>query len=66
MDYITKLALYERSGVREYWIVDPEARATTVYRFQGGGLRFTTYRFDEPIPVGIYDDRLDVSLARWM
>ena len=57
MDYITKLALYERSGVREYWIVDPEVRVTTVYRFQGGGLRLTTYRFDETIPMGIYDGR---------
>lgn len=31
MDYSTKNYLYSNSGVREYWIVDPEKNFTTVY-----------------------------------
>ncbi len=32
VDKRTKRQLYDRVGVREYWIVDPEADAITVYR----------------------------------
>jgi Uma2 family endonuclease len=31
-DQRIKLRLYERSGVREYWMVDPETREVTIYR----------------------------------
>ena len=30
-DHIEKLALYERAGVREYWLVHPDYRIVTVY-----------------------------------
>lgn len=55
MDYITKTARYRRAGVREYWIVDPSSRQTTVYRFSGEGIDLKTYSFAEPVPVGIFD-----------
>lgn len=32
-DLITKLELYMRSGIREYWIVDPETKTITQYSF---------------------------------
>ena len=33
-DMITKKNLYEKVGVKEYWIVDPATKETTVYQLQ--------------------------------
>jgi Uma2 family endonuclease len=41
-DETTKKRLYERSGVQEYWVVDPELDVIRVYRLAGD-------RFDRPI-----------------
>ena len=35
-DHITKRALYERAGVREYWLVHPVDRIVTVYTLNDG------------------------------
>ncbi len=35
-DLIVKLALYERAGVREYWLLHPTDRLVTVYRLANG------------------------------
>ena len=37
-----KMRLYERCGVREYWLVDPEGRSVETYLLQDGA-----YRLDE-------------------
>lgn len=38
-DRFVKLALYQRAGVREYWIVDPEYKSLQVFTLDGGMLR---------------------------
>jgi Uma2 family endonuclease len=35
-DQVRKLALYERHGVKEYWLVHPVDRVVTIYRLEGG------------------------------
>ncbi len=35
-DHLTKRALYERAGVREYWLVHPVDRVVTVYTLKDG------------------------------
>ncbi len=52
MDYVTKTALYSDSGVREYWVVNPQQNSVTVYGFEGD--TYVSYTFDDAIPVGIY------------
>ncbi len=55
MDYSTKNTLYSDSGVREYWIVDPAKKRTTVYRYEEDAAPMIT-PFSMPITVGIYQD----------
>lgn len=52
-DYVKKLYWYQRSGVREYWILDPKAQRVLVYFF-AESLSPKFYPFGVPIPVGIY------------
>ena len=53
MDYIKKLAKYEETGVKEYWIVDPLTERIHVYRFMGE-FTYAQYTFEDTVPVGIY------------
>ena len=36
MDYVRKTKLYQETGVREYWIVDPNKEMVTVYHENSG------------------------------
>lgn len=56
-----KLKLYQEAKVREYWIVNPETKIITVYRFQEGAILFFTYKKDAEVPVGIFPE-LSISL----
>lgn len=52
MDYRTKQDLYDRAGVREYWIVDPSMSRTTVFRFESDPAPMI-YAFDKPVPAQV-------------
>lgn len=53
MDYYKKLLKYNTAGVIEYWVVDPEKKLVTVYRFEKEEME--EYSFGEDVPVGIYE-----------
>ncbi len=54
-DYIEKLRLYFKAGVREYWIVNPDSRNVTVYDVTRDYVP-AAYTLEDTVKVGIYDD----------
>ena len=61
-DFDRKLWLYRRSGVREYWIIDPKHEKVLVYFFEETSCP-EVYDFHTPIPVHIWENRLTVTIA---
>ena len=53
-DYLKKLWLYQNSGVREYWIVNPVMKNVQVYSF-GEEERSSQYSFDDDVPSHVFD-----------
>lgn len=64
MDYMVKLFKYHSAGVREYWIVDPEKKRITVYKFGDTAEDdyMAEYSFNDTVKVGIYED-FEISFA---
>lgn len=62
-DQLVKLNLYQRAGVREYWIVDPVSRTVAVYTLEEGAYHGAeTYGPDALAPVGVLEDcQIDLS-----
>lgn len=61
-DRLVKFNLYQRAGVREYWIVDPAARVVSVYTLKDGYYRAAAYGADSSVRVGVLDDcTIDLS-----
>lgn len=42
-DLLTKRGLYARGGVREYWIIDPEARTVEILALKGHALHLSQF-----------------------
>ena len=64
IDRLTKFGLYQRAGVREYWIVDPEAQTVAVHLLQDGQYGSPDfYAANAAVPVSVLDD-CAVDLAR--
>lgn len=54
-DYGIKLFKYRTSGVREYWIVNPQLKSVMVYDLENEE-KSNQYTFDDNVPVCIYND----------
>ena len=57
-DYISKLNLYEKNQVSEYWIIHPMDKIVMVYRLLENGNygRAEVYSEKDRVKVGIFDD----------
>ena len=55
-DYIRKLNLYAKAGVKEYWIIDPRTEKVFVYHLNQADVNADSYTFQDKIKVNIYDD----------
>ncbi|MCI8857654.1 MAG: Uma2 family endonuclease [Clostridiaceae bacterium] len=64
-DQFIKLDLYQKAGVKEYWIVDPIKNTISVYLLEGRRYRSpVTYGADAKIPVSILEDcKIDLGLV---
>jgi Uma2 family endonuclease len=50
-DMITKLNLYERAGVDEYWIIDPETQIISALELIDGRYTIRTYSGEDEVPL---------------
>lgn len=53
MDYNIKNGKYSEAGVREYWIVDPAKKRTTIYHYEEDAAP-VIYPFEFPIESGVF------------
>lgn len=62
-DKFIKLDLYQRAGVKEYWIADPVTRTVCVYLLKDGAYHAgVVYAADCTVPVSVLDDcRIDLT-----
>ena len=61
-DTTLKLELYQRTGVREYWIINPESKLVLVYLLENGKYVVKPYRENEKVPIHILDG-FEIDLA---
>ncbi|GHV67774.1 hypothetical protein AGMMS49928_05560 [Spirochaetia bacterium] len=50
-DMITKLNLYQKAGVAEYWIVDPDAEVISVLEWSQGSYIYHSYNAEKEVPL---------------
>ena len=61
-DRLVKMQLYQRVGVREYWIVDPDAKTVQAFILEDGRYTGKTYAGNEKMPVHVLPG-LEIDLA---
>ncbi len=48
-DYVKKLKLYQKSGVKEYWIVNPDDESIMAYCFESDNAKIEAYSFEDTV-----------------
>ena len=54
-DKLVKFNVYQRAGVREYWIVDPDSKTVAVYLLEGGRFVASAYGETDTLPVSVLE-----------
>jgi len=54
-DRVTKFNLYQKAGVREYWIVDPESKTVAVHMLESGRYITNMYSDEDTAPVHVLE-----------
>jgi len=62
-DLVYKLDLYQKSGVREYWIIDPKHQMVFVYFFESSPNVVELHDWNDEISVRIYGGNLTIRIA---
>lgn len=63
-DLLKKYDLYAKSGVREYWIVNPRKKEVFVYEFEDRGIKdMTAFKGNETLYSGIFQG-MEISLEQ--
>lgn len=62
-DLVYKLDLYQKAGVREYWIIDPKHQKVFVYFFESSPNVVELHEWEDEIPVRIYGGALTIRIA---
>ncbi len=61
-----KFEIYEKAGVREYWVVRPDEKSVEVFLLNENGkyMQQKTYVEDEFVPVAIFNGELEINLEK--
>ena len=62
-DWTVKRELYARHGVKEYWLVDPEAATVAVLLLDGGALKVASVYGEKDTLVAAVIDGFSIALA---
>jgi len=55
-DYVDKLSVYMKCGVKEYWLVNPMTKQISAYiKEKKKPMQFYTYNFNDSVKISIFD-----------
>lgn len=61
-DMYRKLSKYTETGVREYWLIDPDEKKVVVYPLEADKWPIV-YGFEDKIPVWIFENKCEIDFA---